>query len=102
MREIKFRAWNTITNHFSNFTNEHKISDINSNKLMIFMQYTGLKDKNGVEIYEHMELDNQFEVSFNQGSYILTNISNGDIMTLHKYIKDKNGQVKITREYTKI
>ena len=65
-------------------------------------QFTGLLDKNSVEIYEYMELDNQFEVSFSHGSYILTNISNGDIMTLHKYIKDKNGQVKITREYTKI
>lgn len=52
MREIKFRAWNKITNHFSDFTNEHKIGDINSNGLMVFMQYTGLKDKNGVEIYE--------------------------------------------------
>ena len=71
-------------------------------KIIAKRQFTGLQDKNGVDIYEYMELDNQFEVSFSHGSYILTNISNGDIMTLHKYIKDKNGQVKITKEYTKI
>lgn len=83
-------------------SNEFCYELLEQNEKVIKRQYTGLKDKNGVEIYEHMELDNQFKVSFNQGSYILTNISNGDIMTLHKYIKDKNGQVKITREYTKI
>jgi hypothetical protein len=66
------------------------------------MQYTGLKDKNGEEIYEYMELDDIFEVSFKNGCYILTNISNGDIILLYNYIKDKNGQVAITKEYTKI
>lgn len=126
MREIKFRSWDKLAKKMSNsynlqrqptFNSEHNgkfcISTISpsgwlgfdgfsENERQIAMQYTGLKDKNEVEIYEYMELDNQFEVSFSHGSYILTNISNGDIMTLHKYIKDKNGQVKITKEYTKI
>jgi len=126
MREIKFRSWDKLAKKMSNsynlqrqptFNSEHNgkfcISTISpsgwlgfdgfsENERQIAMQYTGLKDKNGIEIYEYMELDNQFEVSFSHGSYILTNISNGDIMTLHKYIKDKNGQVKITKEYTKI
>ena len=52
IREIKFRVWNKITNHFSYFTNKHRISDINSSELMIFMQYTGLKDRNNTEVYE--------------------------------------------------
>ena len=103
MREIKFRAWDserqTMENKSALAFSKYGVVLYDYEQLM---QYTGFKDKNEVEIYEHMELDNQFEVSFNQGSYILTNISNGDIMTLHKYIKDKNGQVKITREYTKI
>lgn len=115
MREIKYRVWNTISKTMKPFSEikgcgVFAIADgLNSDdfiilplKNSILNQYTGLKDKNDVEIYEYMELDNQFEVSFSHGSYILTNISNGDIMTLHKYIKDKNGQVKITKEYTKI
>lgn len=120
MREIKFRAWDKSREQMINVDmllntpsgmQQYRVARPLINGVLdlefikedsILMQYTGLKDKNDVEIYEHMELDNQFEVSFNQGSYILTNISNGDIMTLHKYIKDKNGQVKITREYTKI
>ena len=110
MREIKFKFLmedGQVTNPY--YLRELIDSDsyVNieceySSKIKQELQYTGLKDKNGVDIYEYMELDNQFEVSFSHGSYILTNISNGDIMTLHKYIKDKNGQVKITKEYTKI
>lgn len=60
MREIKLRAWSPssqimgepfnlndelLTNHFANNT-DRWIGDT------LFMQYTGLKDKNGVEIYE--------------------------------------------------
>ena len=66
------------------------------------MQYTGFKDKNEVEIYKYMEIDGNFEVSFKDGSYVLINISNGDIIFLYNYLKDKNGQVTVTKEYTKI
>lgn len=115
MREIKFRGIPTYGKDFVYGSLIININEAGRKEYLIKKhigiievipetvgQYTGLKDKNGVEIYEYMELDNQFEVSFSHGSYILTNISNSDIMPLHKYIKDKNGQVKITREYTKI
>ncbi len=54
MREIKFRAWDnmcqriitypSLAEMFQNYENEYK--------RFILMQYTGVKDKNGNEIYE--------------------------------------------------
>jgi uncharacterized phage protein (TIGR01671 family) len=60
MREIKFRAWD---NRNKRFTKQFYVSadgkpytywdDPLPNALdIVLMQYTGLKDKNGVEIYE--------------------------------------------------
>jgi len=49
MREIKFRAWDKYTEEIKYDTN----SRIFDNYLEEYiMQYTGLKDKNGREIYE--------------------------------------------------
>jgi len=54
MREIKFRAWDKETQMFFNTTysllNLHNF--IREAEKFDIMQYTGLKDKNGVEIYE--------------------------------------------------
>jgi len=51
MREIKFRVWNKDNKEM---TNDIKVGE---RRLLLFdkdilMQYTGLKDKNGKEIYE--------------------------------------------------
>lgn len=115
MREIKFRVWDEESESMEyeiaigkGYGKDHYIlflglgeTFIIEDKLKI-MQYTGLKDKNGVEIYEYMEIDNTYEVSFLNGSYVLTNISNGDIMLLSNYMENHNGKVEITREYTKV
>ena len=59
MRDIKFRAWNTVTKlYYYNIQTvyDEDIADSFQNILdsdeLIVEQYTGLKDKNGVEIYE--------------------------------------------------
>ena len=53
-REIKFRAWNNrIKEMFPLCPNEWNLGCLNQNEDFWFvMQYTGLKDKNGKEIYE--------------------------------------------------
>ena len=54
MREIKFRVWDNDKKVMDNFPTIMELNDngLITNKRFIWLQYTGLKDKNGVEIYE--------------------------------------------------
>ena len=82
MREIKFRAWDKETCKMLDFTNEHplKIADKPLVKNYVeVMQYTGLKDKNGKEIYEgdivewkYLQTWHKNEVRFVGGGFVVT------------------------------
>ena len=54
MRELKFRVWNSRQNNFEYFPLHNIV--VSENLLASYsypvQQYTGLKDKNGKEIYE--------------------------------------------------
>lgn len=74
-RKIKFRIWDKINKKWLNCFNANllNIGDLSNVELM---QYTGIKDKNGVEIYEDdivwNEYDEEYQVIiFDEGEYKL-------------------------------
>lgn len=78
MREIKFRAWDKEKKEMfndiwidGNFINMPEY---------IVMQFTGLKDKNGKEIYEGdivKNIDRVFEVTFKDGYFSIIHNKKG-------------------------
>ena len=54
MKEIKFRVWNLKTKQFIYFTLFDELTFLRNEAvgINIIQQFTGLKDKNGKEIYE--------------------------------------------------
>jgi uncharacterized phage protein (TIGR01671 family) len=107
MREIKFRAWSkefgmspatTVVNMLQVVA--RKDSHDYPDELMTLMQYTGLKDKNGVEIYEgdvvrrELRLGQELnEVAWTFGGFYLRNITNDAASVSFHLIKEAELEV---------
>lgn len=96
MREIKFRAWNGKFMEIRNFNLEwNKKNETHFHKGATLMQFTGLKDKNGKEIYEGdiVITDNllKYYVFFMNGFYCLKSVKTN--LVIHKIWEMDNLEV---------
>lgn len=108
MREIKFRAWDKTgdlsrdcvkrmiysTTHPSTLSDLIGGDDNSETNEYTLMQYTGLKDKNGVDIYELCELNNRYIVTYKSPKFVLYEITSGDIIEFND-----QDEYEITTEY---
>jgi hypothetical protein len=113
MREIKFRAWvvngdysemlPNVQNHIGAATGFGHLLQNTAKGIerSYVMQYTGLKDKNGVEIYEKCEINGKYHIGHNGVDYILIDISLKDIVCRLSEFVEENGidDLEVTREY---
>ena len=106
MREIKFRGKDILHKewHFGSLArdipqNSYYIIDENYGSGVdvdenTVGQFTGLKDRNGKEIYENMIINKKYIVVYEFCKFILKDIQNGDITDF-----ERNGVYEITGEY---
>lgn len=109
MREVKFRAWDTYDNRMKHKFTIGSVTNSDNNlwtcptlwledtgwvncDTLVLMQYTGLKDKNGVEIYEgdivnvhSYTVTGLGKVGFNKGSFVFNKFEYPTRQVLHSF-----------------
>lgn len=102
MREIKFRAFNTESQRMFSFEdlvdfwNFQDVDWINKGRSKsVLMQFTGLKDKKGIDIYEGDILDSVGHVIFKNGCFIT---SKGSVLFLSHYHREVIGNIHLNPE----
>ncbi|HHK5596353.1 TPA: YopX family protein [Bacillus tropicus] len=95
MREIKFRAWDKVYKHFheGDLIRDYHIGEFIDNPEYEVTQYTGLKDKNGKEIYEGDVIKVPSINDHVHGNYSYKEIIYRNGTWIAQYIESEKGQV---------
>jgi uncharacterized phage protein (TIGR01671 family) len=87
MREIKFRAWHKNNKSMC----QNVTTDLLSRDYLEFMQYTGLKDSKGIEIYEEDIVEKigwegeYYKIVFDDYGFKLYNLAKGFMSFTSRY-----------------
>lgn len=103
MKELKFRAWDgkkiiddVIPASETSIIELYDRYEWGETEVKAVEQYTGLKDKNGKEIYENCELNGRYIVEYVAPSFVGRDITNGDIIELY------DNRFTITKEHSEV